>query len=141
MLWIKAFHIIFVTTWFAGLFYLPRLFIYHHATTDEPGNERFVLMERKLIRVIMNPSAVLAMSFGAVLLWNGWAAFGGATWMWTKLALVFALCLFHGACLRIADQLQQGIKAYSDRYLRIFNELPALVLIGAVILVVVKPSF
>ena len=141
MLWLKALHIIFVVTWFAGLFYLPRLFIYHHAATDAASNERFIMMERKLIRAIMNPSAVLAISLGALLLWNAWDAFGGASWMWAKLVLVFALFLFHGACLRMAQQLQQGIKPHSDRFLRIFNELPALVLIGAVILVVVKPSF
>ena len=140
MLWIKAFHIIFVVTWFAGLFYLPRLFIHHCAATDAIGNERFVMMEGKLIRVIMNPSAVLAMSFGAILLWDAWDAFSGATWLWIKLALVFALLVFHGACLQIAQQLQLGIKLHSDRFLRIFNELPALVLIGVVVLVVVKPG-
>lgn len=141
MLWIKAFHIIFVVTWFAGLFYLPRLFIYHHAATDSVSQERFCMMERKLIRVIMNPSAVLAMLFGAVLLWDAWAAFGSTAWMWIKLGLVVTLVAFHAACLRIAQQLQRGSKPHSDRFLRVFNELPALVLISVVILVVVKPSF
>ena len=141
MLWIKAFHIIFVVTWFAGLFYLPRLFIYHHAATDSVSQERFCMMERKLIRVIMNPSAVLAMLFGTVLLWDAWAAFGSTAWMWIKLGLVVTLVAFHAACLRIAQQLQRGSKPHSDRFLRVFNELPALVLISVVILVVVKPSF
>lgn len=140
LLWIKAFHIVFVVTWFAALFYLPRLFIYHHSAQDEISNGRFELMERKLITVIMNPSAVLATVLGSILLWQSWSAFGHATWLWAKLALVFVLYGFHFSCLRIHRELTRGIKRRSDRFLRVFNELPALVLIGAVVLVVVKPG-
>jgi putative membrane protein len=140
VLWIKAFHIIAVVTWFAALFYLPRLFIYHNATTDDAGNERFKVMERKLIKVIMNPSAVAASVFGGLLLWNAWDAFGSAGWLWAKLALVLALYAYHFSCLRIARELAQDEKRRTDRFLRIFNELPALVLISVVILVVVKPG-
>ncbi len=140
MLWVKAFHIVFVVTWFAALFYLPRLFIYHHAAADDLGNERFKVMEHKLIKIIMNPSAVLASLLGGLLLWNAWGAFSQAAWLWAKLAFVLVLYAFHFSCLRITRELAQGQKLRSDRFLRIFNELPALVLITVVILVVVKPG-
>jgi putative membrane protein len=140
VLWLKAFHIVFVVTWFAALFYLPRLFIYHNDTRDEVGNARFKLMERKLVTVIMNPSAVLASVLGGLLLWNAWAAFGHAAWLWAKLALVLLLYGYHFSCLRIARELARDERRRSDRFLRIFNELPALVLISVVVLVVVKPG-
>lgn len=140
MLWLKAFHIVFVVTWFAALFYLPRLFIYHNDTRDDVGNARFKLMERKLVNVIMNPSAVLASVLGGLLLWNAWAAFGQAAWLWAKLALVILLYAYHFGCLRIAAEFARDERRRSDRFLRIFNELPALVLISVVVLVVVKPG-
>ncbi len=138
-LWLKALHIIFVVTWFAGLFYIPRLFIYHSSTSDEAGKERFKVMERKLYRVIMNPSMILTLVFGIWLLVESWQAFSTQGWIWLKLALVLALVGYHHYCLRIMKALALDRQIHSEKFLRIFNELPAVVLIAAVILVVVKP--
>ena len=138
MLWLKAFHIIFVVTWFAGLFYLPRLFVYHAQTTDTGGRERFVTMERKLY-VIMTIGGVMALLFGAALValnpdWLGY------NWLRAKLLLVAGLVGFHIYCRRLMSELARG-EARSQTWYRWFNELPALALLGIVILVVVKPSF
>jgi len=138
-LWLKALHIIFVVTWFAGLFYLPRLFIYHATTTDHEGRERFKLMQRKLYRVIMNPSMVLALLFGIWLLIESWQAYSTQWWIWLKIALVILLVGYHHYCLLIMRHFEKDQLLHSEKFLRLFNELPALVLIGAVILVVVKP--
>lgn len=138
-LWLKALHIIFVVTWFAGLFYLPRLFIYHATTAEHEGRERFKLMQRKLYRVIMNPSMVLALLFGIWLLIESWQAYSTQWWIWLKLALVILLVGYHHYCLRIMRHFEKDQLLHSEKFLRLFNELPALVLIGAVILVVVKP--
>jgi putative membrane protein len=137
MLWIKALHVIFVVTWFAGLFYLPRLFIYHAEATDKVSQERFVVMERRLF-AIMTIGAVLAAVFGLsmVLLAPGYLAFG---WLQLKLAFVAALIAFHVACARLMHQLRDGTMRRSSRWLRIFNEVPALILIAVVMLAVVKP--
>ena len=136
MLWIKSLHIIFVVAWFAGLFYLPRLFVYHAQATDGVSIERFKVMERKLYRGIMIPSMVLAIAFGAWL-WLGYGITG--RWMHAKLALVALLVgyqLWMGAVLRAfaRDANRRG-----HVYYRWVNEMPVLLLAGIVILVVVKP--
>ena len=138
-LWLKAFHIIFVVTWFAGLFYMPRLFVYHSGATDEVSRERFKIMERKLYRIIMNPSMILTLVFGIWLLVESWQAFSSQVWMWLKIVLVVLLMGYHHYCLRIIKAFAQDQVIHSEKFFRIFNELPSLVLIGAVILVVVKP--
>ncbi len=138
-LWLKAFHIIFVVTWFAGLFYMPRLFVYHSGATDEVSRERFKIMERKLYRIIMNPSMILTLIFGIWLLAESWQAFSTQVWMWLKIVLVVLLIGYHHYCLRIIKAFAQDQVIHSEKFFRIFNELPSLVLIGAVILVVVKP--
>ena len=138
-LWLKAFHIIFVVTWFAGLFYMPRLFVYHCSTTDREGRERFKVMQRKLYRVIMNPSMVLTLVFGVWLLIESWQAYSTQVWIWIKVALVVALIGYHHYCLKIMKAFAEDRQLHSEKFFRIFNELPALVLIVAVILVVVKP--
>ena len=138
-LWLKAFHIIFVVTWFAGLFYMPRLFVYHAGATDEVSRERFKIMERKLYRIIMNPSMILTLVFGIWLLVESWQAFSSQVWMWLKIVLVVLLIGYHHYCLRIIKAFAQDQVIHSEKFFRIFNELPSLVLIGAVILVVVKP--
>ena len=138
-LWLKAFHIIFVVTWFAGLFYMPRLFVYHSGATDEVSRERFKIMERKLYRIIMNPSMILTLVFGIWLLVESWQAFSSQVWMWLKIVLVVLLIGYHHYCLRIIKAFAQDQVIHSEKFFRIFNELPSLVLIGAVILVVVKP--
>ncbi|WP_440997775.1 protoporphyrinogen oxidase HemJ [Arhodomonas sp. SL1] len=137
-LWIKALHIIFVVTWFAAIFYLPRLFVYHAQTEDAPGNERFKVMERKLYRGIMNPSAVLTVAFGIWLLWLNpvWLTQG---WLHLKLALVVALIGYHLWCGRLLRAFARDENEYGHRWYRWFNELPVIVLVAAVILVEVKP--
>jgi putative membrane protein len=137
MLWLKAFHIVFVVTWFAGLFYLPRLFVYHAATTDAVGLERFALMERRLF-ALMTVGGSLAVAFGLsmLLLAPGLLAF---TWLRAKLALVAVLMGYHLWCYRLMTALRAGRNTRSQRWYRLFNEIPGLLLIAIVVLVVVKP--
>lgn len=137
MLWIKALHVVFVVTWFAGLFYLPRLFIYHAEARDEVSRERFVVMERRLF-VIMTIGAALATSFGSTMLVLG-PGYLEQGWLWTKLVLVLGLIAFHIACWGLMQQLRTGTMRRSSRWLRLFNEIPALFLVAIVILAVVKP--
>jgi protoporphyrinogen IX oxidase len=139
MLWIKAFHVIFVICWFAGIFYLPRLFVYHAMATDSISNERFKVMERKLYRGIMTPTAVLAILTGAALLAMSWSTFAEARWLHAKLGLVAALIGYHVYCGIIVRTFATDSNQRSDRYYRWFNELPLLALIPIVILAVVKP--
>jgi len=137
MLWVKALHIIFVVTWFAGLFYLPRLFVYHAMASDAPSLERFKVMERKLFWGIMTPGGVLSIVFGTWL-WLGW--FRGATgWLHAKLALVALLVAYHVWCWRLMRAFAQDRNRHGHVYYRWLNELPTVILIAVVILVVVKP--
>lgn len=136
MLWIKSLHIVFMVTWFAGLFYLPRLFVYHAMTEDEAGNARFKIMERKLFFGIMTPGAVLTIAFG-LWLWRGYG-FGGG-WLHAKLTLVAVLVLYHLYCGKLLLDFKRDRNRHSQRYYRWLNELPVLVLVAIVILVVVKP--
>lgn len=138
-LWLKAFHIIFVVTWFAALFYLPRLFVYHSTTEDAPGRERFRVMEGKLYRIIMRPSMVLTVVLGLWTLYQVWDAYAASTWLWIKLAGVVVLLAYHFYCARLVRAFATDENPHSERFYRIFNELPALLLILIVILVVVKP--
>jgi protoporphyrinogen IX oxidase len=137
MLWLKAFHIVFVVTWFAGLFYLPRLFVYHAATTDAVSLERFVVMERRLFS-IMTLGATLAAVFGIsmIVAAPGYLHFG---WLHAKLTLVAALIGYHIWCRALMTALREGGNTHSQRWYRFFNEVPALLLIAIVILAVVKP--
>ena len=136
MLWVKALHIVFVVTWFAGLFYLPRLFVYHAMAEDRASLDRFALMERKLYWGIMAPGAVLALATG-IWLWLGWGFSGG--WLFAKIALVLLLVAYHLWCGKLMLDLRAGRSTRSHRWFRWFNELPVLVLFAVVILVVVKP--
>ncbi|PKO51799.1 MAG: hypothetical protein CVU27_05335 [Betaproteobacteria bacterium HGW-Betaproteobacteria-20] len=140
MLWIKSLHIIFVTSWFAGLFYLPRLFVNHamvldSASTDTATSERLKLMEHKLYR-FMSPLALLALGFG-IWLWLGFGISG--RWMHPKLALVAALLGYHFYCGKLVKAFKQDNNKHSHVWYRWFNELPVIVLTVIVILVVVKP--
>jgi protoporphyrinogen IX oxidase len=137
MLWLKAFHVVFVVTWFAGLFYLPRLFVYHAVATDAVGLERFIVMERRLFS-IMTLGAALAVVFGAAMIVAapGYLHFG---WLHVKLTLVAALIGYHFWCRALMTALREGRNTRSQRWLRMFNELPALLLTAIVILAVVKP--
>lgn len=138
MLWVKALHIVFVTSWFAGLFYLPRLFV-NLALVEADGAERarLLLMARKLYR-FMTPLGVFALAFG-VWLWAGYGIGMGQGWMHAKLALVILLVGYHLYCGELLAQFEAGRCARSHVWLRWFNEVPVLVLFAAVILVVVKP--
>jgi putative membrane protein len=141
MLWIKALHVIFVVTWFAGLFYVPRLFVYH-VETDQPSvREQLEVMERRLL-MITHIGGALAITFGiATLLWfvlhDG--AYLRQGWLQIKLLLVACLIAYHAYLARLKNQLAAGSCRRSSRWLRVFNEIPAVLLVAIVILVVVKP--
>lgn len=142
MLWLKALHVTAVVAWFAGLFYLPRLFVYHaqiqHGVIDDPaGNARFKVMERKLFG-LMTFAAVLALGFGISMLMAA-PAYLLMHWLHAKLALVFLLIGYHGACFALLQQFASDRNARTERWYRIFNEVPALLLVAIVILAVVKP--
>ena len=136
MLWVKTLHIVFMVTWFAGLFYLPRLFVYHAMSEDRVSLERFKVMERKLYWGITTPGGVLTLVFG-VWLWLGWGFAGG--WLHAKLVLVAALVFYHIWCGKLMVELRRERNARSHVWFRWFNEIPVLLLIGTVALVVVKP--
>ncbi len=138
MLWLKSLHIIFMVTWFAGLFYLPRLFVYHALAEDAVSKERFKVMERKLYYGIMTPGAVLTVVFG-VWLWVGYGIGAGQGWLLAKLALVIALIGYHIYCGILLDDFKNDRNTKSHVWFRWFNEAPVLVLAGAVLLVVFKP--
>lgn len=135
MLWIKALHIIFVTSWFAGLFYLPRLFVNHAMVQDAATRARLEMMEQKLYR-FMHPLAVLALGFGTWL-WLGYGFSGG--WMHAKLALVLFLMAYHLYCGKLLRDFKSDKNQRSHIWYRWFNEIPVLVLFAVVVLVVVKP--
>lgn len=139
MLWIKAFHIIAVVLWFAGLFYLPRLFVYHAETASFEMKERFSLMERKLYYFFMTPSAVLTLLLGGCLLHYTWDTFSYALWLHIKLGLVGLLLVFHVYLGCLLKTFAHHQNRYGGTFYRWINEVPTLFLIAIVILVVVKP--
>jgi putative membrane protein len=136
MLWIKAIHIIFVVTWFAGLFYLPRLFVYHAMSEDAASRERFKVMERRLYYGIMAPGGILTIVFG-LWLWLGYHWSGG--WLHLKVALVAALVAYHLWCGKLMNDFRDDRNIHSHVWYRWFNEFPTVILIAVVILTVVKP--
>lgn len=139
MLWIKSLHIITMVTWMAGIFYLPRLFVYHtqaNAQGDTTGDARFKIMERKLFWGIMTPGAILTIVFG-MWLWLGYGITG--KWMMWKLMFVLFLVGFHVWCLLQMRWFAAGKNTHTERYFRALNELPVFALFAIVILVVVKP--
>lgn len=138
-LWLKSLHVIAVVCWFAGLFYLPRLFVYHAMAEDAPGRERFKVMERKLYRGIMWPSLVLTVLFGTWMLADNWSFYRTQGWMHAKLALVLLLVAYHLACGHFLKALRDDRNTRSHVFFRIFNELPVLALVAIVILVIVRP--
>lgn len=136
MLWLKALHVVFMVTWFAGLFYLPRLYVYHVTTADADGRARFEVMERRLF-AIMTIGALGTLLFGLAMIIAapGYLAFG---WLRAKLVLVAVLIGYHLWCHRLMRQLASG-SGRSQRWYRFFNEVPGLLLIAIVVLAVVKP--
>lgn len=135
MLWVKAFHIIFVTSWFAGLFYLPRLFVNHAATSDQAVSDQLKLMEYRLYRFML-PLAILAIGFG-LWLWLGYGISGG--WLHAKISLVAILVAYHLYCGKLMKDFKLGKNKHSHVWYRWFNELPVLLLFAIVVLVEVKP--
>ncbi len=137
MLLVKSLHIFFVVSWFAGLFYLPRLFVYHAQSTDEVSLERFKVMERKLYWGIATPSGLIALATG-LWLWLGWFA-GAGGWLHAKLALVATLVVYHLWCGKLMLDFRAGRNRHGHLWYRWFNEFPVIVLLGAILLVVYKP--
>ena len=138
MLLVKSLHIVFMVTWFAGLFYLPRLFVYHAQAEDRISIERFKVMERKLFWGIATPGGVLTIAFG-LWLWLGWFQNAGA-WLHAKLALVAVLAGYHLWCGKLMLDFRAGRNTKSHVWLRWFNELPVAILLAIVLLVVFKPQ-
>lgn len=138
-LYLKAFHIIAMVCWFAGIFYLPRLFVYHAMSDDVPSQERFVIMERKLYRGIMNPAMMATWVLGLSMLISHWQIYKTQGWLHAKLVLVLILTIYHVLCGRFRIRLATNPKFKSHVYWRWFNELPVFILIAVVVLVVVKP--
>lgn len=141
MLWVKSLHIIFMVTWFAGLFYLPRLFVYHAMAAsegDDRGVARFKIMERKLYYGIMAPGAVLTIGFGTWL-WLGWFPGTLGTWFHAKLAVVALLVAYHFWCGRLLADFKQDRNTRSHVWFRWFNEVPVVILLAVVVLVIVRP--
>ena len=136
MLWIKSVHIIFMVTWFAGLFYLPRLFVYHAMSEDTPGRERFKIMERKLFYGIMTPGALLTIASG-LWLWLGYGFHGG--WLHAKMALVAALVAYHVYCGKLMIDFKRERNRHGHVFYRWLNELPVLALVAIVLLVELQP--
>lgn len=140
MLWLKALHLIFMVTWFAGLFYLPRLFVYHAMSSDDISNERFKIMERKLYFGIMTPGMIVTFIFGIWMLVDyAWILFGQSGWLHAKLALLFLLLVYHVFCGIWLFDFKYDRNRRSHVFYRWMNEVPVLFLVGIIILAVVKP--
>lgn len=137
MLWLKALHVIAMVTWFAGLFYLPRLYLYHAQALDAISIARFEIMERRLF-IIMTIGATLTVIFGLAMLIAA-PAYLSMSWLRVKLSLVLLLVAYHGYCFKLLRDFAQRRNTRSARWYRGFNELPSLLLIGIVILAVAKP--
>ena len=137
-LWVKAFHIVFMVTWFAGLFYLPRLFVYHAMSEDRVSHERFQVMERKLFYGITTPGMVVTVALGIWLLAlnPAWMTMG---WMHAKLALIAVLIAYHIYCGVLVRAFAREANRHSHVWYRWFNEFPVLILVAVVVLAVVKP--
>lgn len=138
MLWVKSFHIIFMVTWFSGLFYLPRLFVYHAMATDKISLDRFKIMERKLFFGIMTPGAVFTLLFGIWLL-TFEPAYLKMGWMHLKLTCVLLLVLYHLYLGKLLFAFRQDRNQHGHVFYRILNEIPVLFLVAIVILVIVRP--
>jgi putative membrane protein len=139
LLWLKAFHVVFVVTWFAGLFYLPRLFVYHVTAEDAVSRARFVVMERRLF-VMTTIGGGFTLLFGILMVQLA-PAYMAQSWLHAKLGLVLLVIGYQIWCLTLMHALRDGRNRHSQRWYRLFNEVPSVLLIAIVILAVVKPSF
>lgn len=139
-MWYKALHMIFMVTWFAGLFYLPRLFVYHAMSDDKASNERFKVMERKLYFGIMTPGLILTLLFGTLMLTDyAWAVYGQSAWLHIKLTLIFILGIYHVFCGKWLLDFKHDRNRHSHVYYRWINEIPVLFLVGIILLATIKP--
>lgn len=138
MPWLKAFHLIFMVTWFAGLFYLPRLFVYHAMAEDEIGIERFKIMERKLFWGIMTPGGLLTLLFGIWIVFI-YPAYLSLLWMQIKLVLIAILIAYHIWCGKLVLDFKHGKNTHSHVWYRWFNEFPVIILIAVILLAVLRP--
>ncbi|MEL0082926.1 MAG: protoporphyrinogen oxidase HemJ [Gammaproteobacteria bacterium] len=140
MLWIKAFHLAAVIAWFAGLFYLPRLFVYHATAEDSISIERFKIMERRLFYGIMTPAAVVALILGLIMLFDyAWITYKSQGWLHLKLTLVILLFGYHTLCWVFLKRFRDDANRHSQRFYRFFNEVPTVFMIAILIATVVKP--
>lgn len=137
MQWLKAFHLIFMVTWFAGLFYLPRLFVYHAMSSDQTSLDRFKIMERKLFYGIMTPGGILTLIFGVSMLIVG--HYSGQTWLTIKLALIVVLIAYHVYCWKLLNDFKHDRNNKSHVFYRWFNEFPVIILISIILLAVLRP--
>ncbi|MEP6549073.1 MAG: protoporphyrinogen oxidase HemJ [Gammaproteobacteria bacterium] len=137
MLWLKAFHVIAVVAWFAGLFYLPRLYVYHADARDPIGIERFIIMERRLF-AIMTIGAAIALGFGAAMLAAA-PAYLSMGWLRVKLLVVLLVIVYHLFCYKLMQDFAQNRNTHTAKWYRGFNEAPSLLLIAIVLLAVLKP--
>lgn len=139
--WFKAFHVIFVIAWMAGMFYLPRLFVYH--ASSAPGSsesETFKVMERRLLRIIINPAMILAWVFGLLLIFGPEGiGLNAGGWLHTKLLLVVVLSAFHGFLAKWRKDFAVDKNRHSPKFYRLINEIPTILMVFIVILVIVKP--
>ncbi|MDF1583729.1 MAG: protoporphyrinogen oxidase HemJ [Methyloprofundus sp.] len=140
MLWLKAIHLIFMVTWFAGLFYLPRLYVYHAMSADEISNERFKVMERKLFYGIMTPGMIITFIFGIWMLVDyAWAMYSSMGWLHAKLVVLVLAVIYHYYCYHYLLDFKFDRNQRSHVFYRWFNEVPVLFLVIIIILAVVKP--
>ena len=140
LLWVKAFHIIFIVTWFAGLFYLPRLFVYHSISDEQSTHDLFKIMEYKLYYYITTPSAVLTFIFGFWLIGiYGWEILLEWQWLQIKLFLVAIVLGFHVYCGKLLKDFANDNNQHTEKFYRLINEIPTLPLIIIIIMAVVKP--
>ncbi|MBL1143259.1 MAG: protoporphyrinogen oxidase HemJ [Proteobacteria bacterium] len=140
MLWFKSLHLIFMVTWFAGLFYLPRLFVYHAMSDDQISIDRFKIMERKLFYGIMTPGGILTIIFGFCTLFSvGIAAYSGQIWLHIKLIFILLLIAYHIYCWFLLQDFKHDINKRSHVWYRWFNEVPVLMLVAIILLAVVRP--
>jgi putative membrane protein len=143
MLWFKAFHLIFMVCWFAGIFYLPRLFVYHaEPSVDAASDARFKIMERRLYRGIMTPCMILTLLCGLGIFWSiGWAPYATQGWLHIKLMLVGLLVVYHFICGRHLRRFARNENRRSPLYFRVFNELPVFILVPVILLATLRPVF
>lgn len=139
ILWFKAFHLFFMVAWFAGIFYLPRLFVYHAENQHQVTSDTFKVMERRLLYFV-TPFALFTLVFGVLLIYQyGLSWFKAAHWLHAKLLLVSFLYFYHGYCFKLLADFKYDRNQKSSRFYRFFNEIPVLILLAIIILAVVKP--